>query len=65
MGLNSNTLSQPDRLRRQLMAACDELELPRLKHLLDTRALSILQEVDSDSLRFICGIRSGELAGCR
>src|SRR5260370_563248 len=49
--------SQPDQLRSRLMAACKELELSRLKHLLDMRTLSIVQELSSDSLRSICGIR--------
>jgi hypothetical protein len=47
---------QPDQLKGQLMASCDELELSRLKHLLDTRSLSIIRQIDADALRFICGI---------
>jgi hypothetical protein len=48
---------QPNQLRCQLMATCDELELSRLMQLLDTRTLYTVQELDSDSSRSICGLR--------
>jgi hypothetical protein len=48
--------SQPDQLRGQLVAACDELELSRLSHLFDARSLCIVRKIESDSLRFVCGI---------